>query len=187
MHTIYLARHAAALPGEEQDPGLSAAGQAQADALGRRLAAEPIRTVLHSPRARARQTARAVAVHLPGARLEATDLLDDRTAVPSPGRTDEYPAHRHAWLEQVPPAERDVDGRLMTSAWERLSAPGPAGGVLLVTHAFVVGWFVREVLGAPPAAWLRLMPVPNAGLTVVGSDRYGERTLELFNATDHLP
>jgi len=29
--------------------------------------------------------------------------------------------------------------------------------------------------------------VPNAGLTVVGSDRYGERTLELCNATDHLP
>jgi hypothetical protein len=31
------------------------------------------------------------------------------------------------------------------------------------------------------------MPVPNAGLTVIGSTRYGERILELFNATDRLP
>jgi broad specificity phosphatase PhoE len=74
------------------------------------------------------------------ARIRATDLLDDRTAVPSPERVDEDPAHRHDWLAQVPQAdERDVDGRRMTSAWERLSTPEPDGAVLLVTHAFVVG------------------------------------------------
>ncbi|MEL4318715.1 histidine phosphatase family protein [Leifsonia sp. YIM 134122] len=186
MHTIYLVRHAEAEPGEATDPGLSAAGREQARALGRRLAVEPIRTVLHSPKARAAQTALTVAAHLPSAHVEATDLLDDRTAVPSASRLREYPPHRHAWLAEVPEVEQDIDGHWMTSAWNQLSAPGPEGAVLLVTHAFVVGWFVREVLGAPAEAWLRLMPVLNAGLSIVASNSHGERTLTLFNSVDHL-
>ena len=65
MHAIYLVRHAEAEPGEDGDPGLSAAGRVQAGALGRRLASEPVRTVLHSPKVRAAQTALAIAAHLP--------------------------------------------------------------------------------------------------------------------------
>jgi hypothetical protein len=33
-----------------------------------------------------------------------------------------------------------------------LGRPGPAGGAeheLLITHNFVIGWFVREALGGP--------------------------------------
>ena len=143
--------------------------------------------MLHSPKARARPTADAVSAHLRDVRIRATDLLDDRTAVPSPERVNEYPAHRHDWPAQVPQAERDVDGRRMTSAWERLSTLEPDGGTA-ARHPRVRGGVVRSGgTRRTPRAWLRLMPMPNAGLTAIGTDQYGERTLELFNATDHLP
>jgi phosphohistidine phosphatase len=61
---VYLCRHAKAAPGSPDElRELTAKGQAQARALGERLAGlgEPPQTVLTSPLVRARQTAEAVA------------------------------------------------------------------------------------------------------------------------------
>jgi probable phosphoglycerate mutase len=54
-----------------------------------------------------------------------------------------------------------------------------------VRYAFVVGWFVREVLGGPVAQWLRLVPA-NAGLTVVRCHEDAPATLHSFNDAGHL-
>ncbi len=55
----------------------------------------------------------------------------------------------------------------------------------MVTHNFVIGWFVRHVLQAPPWRWLGLNQA-NCGLTVVqwGSER--PPALLTFNDTGHL-
>jgi probable phosphoglycerate mutase len=108
--------------------------------------------------------------------------------VASPERRDDYPARYRAWFDAVPPDERDVDGEQMTAAFRELGtrARHGDGALVLVTHAFVVGWFVREVLGGPVDQWLRLVP-SNAGLTVVRWRDDGTAVLHAFNDTGHLP
>jgi broad specificity phosphatase PhoE len=70
MTIFYLVRHAAndmaerVLCGRKIDVPLNAHGRGQAEALGRRLSAEPIKRVISSPRARARQTAEPIAAAL---------------------------------------------------------------------------------------------------------------------------
>lgn len=74
---VYLCRHAEAAPGDPDDlRELTLDGEAQARALGERLAALPLppRRVLSSPLVRARQTADAVATAL-GLEAEPKDEL----------------------------------------------------------------------------------------------------------------
>jgi serine/threonine-protein phosphatase PGAM5 len=52
---------------------------------------------------------------------------------------------------------------------------------LLVTHAFVVAWFVQQVLGAPATAWTSI-GVANAGLTTV--ERRPDRPPHLLGVND---
>ena len=184
---LYLVRHAEAAGHEDVDPGLSERGRAQARALGTRLA--PLRPagILHGPRRRATETARVLAEALPDAPVEATPLLEDRTPVPSAGRRDEYPERFWSWLDDVPADERDVDGAALSAALPDLAGlaedRADDGPLVLVTHAFVVGWFVRELLDAPTWRWIRLAPA-NASLTVVRWD--GSGVLVSFNDTGHL-
>jgi broad specificity phosphatase PhoE len=186
---LIIVRHAEASGAEEDDPGLSERGRAQARALGARLAHGPVAGVLHGPRRRAAETAALLAEALPGVPLAASPLLEDRTPVPSPGRRDEYAERYRAWLDAVPPDERDPDGQLLTAALRELSRQAQdragEGALVVVTHAFVVGWFVREVLGGPAAQWLRLVPA-NAGLSVVRWREDATAVLHSFNDTGHL-
>ena len=109
--------------------------------------------------------------------------------MPSPARRAEYPERYQAWLGAVPPDERDQDGVLLSAAFRQLNQQAIEGNgdgaLVVVTHAFVVGWFVREVLGGPVAQWLRLVPA-NAGLTVVRCHEDAPATLHSFNDTGHL-
>lgn len=56
---------------------------------------------------------------------------------------------------------------------------------LLVTHAFVVGWFVRHVLDAPEWRWMGLNAA-NGGVTVVQWHSDRPPTLVSYNDTGHL-
>jgi broad specificity phosphatase PhoE len=185
MSRLYLVRHGEAAGDELRDPGLSDQGRRQAHALVRRLEARPITEVWHGPRRRTTETAALVAAGLGVARCEPTDLLDDRTPVPSAARRGDYPAHRAAWFATVPLEERDEDGALVSRAWQELSARTKGTETLLVTHAFVAAWFVREVLDAPAAAWMRLT-VANTGLTTITWDDERQARLEAFNETARL-
>jgi serine/threonine-protein phosphatase PGAM5 len=186
---FYLVRHAEAAGHEDLDPGLSDRGRAQAQALGARLASVRPAGILHGPRRRAGETARILAETLPGAPVGSTPLLEDRTPVPSAGRQAEYPERFRDWLDGVPLDERDEDGAALTAALpslgrlaEQRAGDGP---LVLVTHSFVIGWFVRELLGAPTWRWLRLAPA-NASLTILRWDGGEPGALVSFNDTGHL-
>jgi serine/threonine-protein phosphatase PGAM5 len=186
---LYVVRHAEASGGDGEDPGLSDRGRTQARALGRRLAGARVAEVLHGPRLRAGETAALLAAELPGVPCAGSPLADDRTPVPSAGRRSDYPERYQGWLDGVPQEEQDRDGEFLTSAFGRLGRlaqeHADRGALMVVTHAFVLGWFVREVLQGPTALWLRLAPA-NAGITVVRWREDGMPTLVSFNDTGHL-
>lgn len=179
MGKLYLTRHGAASGDDTDDPGLSEQGRQQARALALRVGSS-VTQVWHGPSRRTTETASTVAQTLGSAKCTSSELLADRTPVPSAPLLPEYPSYRRKWFAQVPPEERDEDGRALSRAWRQLVRATDAD-VLLVTHAFVVAWFVTELLDAPAATWLKLVP-ENASLTVVGADA----RLELFNDTSHL-
>ena len=183
---IHLIRHGEAAGEDLADPGLSDLGRRQVRALANRLAFRPVRRVLHGPSRRASETAGILTEDL-GAGATVSDLLADRTPVPSVERRGDYPTHRWEWFEDVPEAERDLDGAELTAAWHKLWFEHHDEEVVLVTHAFVVAWFVREVLNAPPATWMRIGPIGNATLTSIGPNLAGEPVVETFNAEVVLP
>jgi probable phosphoglycerate mutase len=185
---IYLVRHGEA-DGDVSDPGLSRHGMDQAGAIGDRLAEMSVGTVLHSPRRRAQQTASIIARSLPGVPVTASDLIDDRTPVPSESERGSYPRRFLPWLDGTGPEEADVDGIALAMAVDVLQARAVAdaerGPLVLVTHAFVIGWFVRSALDAPAWRWLGLQP-GNASLTIIRYNPDGTGTLVRFNDDAHL-
>jgi serine/threonine-protein phosphatase PGAM5 len=185
---VYLARHGEQDPATNhaRDGGLSERGRAQADRLGRRLGAVTFDAIHHSPLARAAETARRVAAHLPGPPTHVCGHVTDRTPVPSPARRAEYPERWHRWLDAVPDDERDDDAVALTAAVAHFGVTSAEDRhELLVTHTFVIGWFVRHVLDAPVWRWIGLNHA-NCALTIVRFDADGPPTLLAYNDTGHL-
>ena len=182
--TLYLVRHGEQSPEANHSPdgGLSAKGRDQAGRLGRRLSTVTFDAVHHSPLARAAETARIVATHLPaGTPVHECDHARDRTPIPSDKSG--YPERWHGWLDTVPEDERDEDAVALTKAFAYFRGAGEHQ--LVVTHAFVIGWFVRQVLDAPPWRWIGLNH-DNCGLTIVQFDPERPATLLTYNDTGHL-
>nr|BFE71088.1 histidine phosphatase family protein [Actinoplanes digitatis] len=185
---LYLVRHGEQDPasGHAPEGGLSRLGRVQADRLGRRLRAVPFSAIHHSPLARAAQTADIVADHLPGVPRHRCDLVADRTPVPSAEHRDRYPGRWHDWLDGVPADERDEEAVALRAAVEHLGVTGAEDRrELLITHNFVIGWFVRHVLDAPEWRWIGLNQA-NCGITVVRWDADRPPALVSFNDTGHL-
>jgi probable phosphoglycerate mutase len=182
---LYVARHAEA-GHTGDDPDLTTTGQDQARRLGQRIHARGARiaAVHHSPLRRARHTAHLAGQSLPGVPVIASEHLSDRTPVPEPGREDEYPA-RYGSFDDVPEGERDPGGTRIQAAFEHFADLARAGGPdethLLITHAFVVGWFVRHALDAPAWRWLGLNAA-NAALTIIRLPDDGPPTLLTYNS-----
>ena len=118
---LYLLRHAEAAGDDDDDPGLSARGVSQARLVGARLSGTKAAALLHSPRRRAAQTAAIMAESLPGVPVSVSDLLEDRTPVPSSMRRNEYPQRHLPRLDETPPAERDVDAAALSQAVHELA------------------------------------------------------------------
>jgi probable phosphoglycerate mutase len=181
---LYLVRHGE--QGPTPDGGLSELGREQARLLGRRLAGVPFATVHHSPLRRAVQTAEILADHLPGVPVHACDLVTDRTPTPVPGQESGYPERYRAFLDGVPHDERDVDATRLRAAVDHFGVTGTDDRrELLITHNFVIGWFVRHALDAPTWRWIGLNQA-NCGLTII-EWRAGEPRLTSFNDVGHLP
>lgn len=185
---LYLVRH-----GEQDrdshhsaEGGLSALGGQQADRLGRRLQAVPFSVIHHSPLARAAQTADILARHLRPVPRHACEFMADRTPVPSPGQRARYPERYLAWIDGVPDAERDDDATALGAAVSHFGVTCDDDRTeLLITHNFVIGWFVRHVLDAPVWRWIGLNQA-NCGITIVEWDSDGPPVLVSFNDTGHL-
>lgn len=184
---LYLVRHGAA-DGDDPDAGLTPAGEQQVRALARRLRDVPLDAIRHSPLPRAARTAALLAEDRAGVVPQPSARLTDRTPVPSPARAADYPTRYAPWLAQAPDAERDEDGAALSAAVAHFGSAPPAGTdrhELLVTHAFVVGWFVRAALDAPTWRWLTLLPA-NASLTVIDHPDDRPAAVLSFNDTGHL-
>jgi probable phosphoglycerate mutase len=187
---LYLARHAEQELTANEDPavGISALGQDQARLLGKRLRGVKLDGIHHSPLARARETAYVVAQTMPGVPVRSSHLLRDLTPVPEPTEMSDYSEAELTWLAHVPAEECDPGGAEISSAIKHFSSLGD-GQHLLITHAFVISWFVRDALGAPPRRWMGLNAF-NTGLTVI---RYRPDhpdqpvTLIGYNDVGHLP
>jgi serine/threonine-protein phosphatase PGAM5 len=174
---LFLVRHAEAA-GADGDPGLSPTGVTQARLLGERLRDQGVVGVRHGPRRRAAETA-AVLGEVCGVPVMADGALEDRTPVPGPGQEALYPDRMRPWFAAVPPAERDEGGDRISAAVRTYLADDQP--LVLVTHAFVVAWFVQQMLGAPANAW-PWISAANAGLTTI--DRRPGRPPQLIGAND---
>jgi serine/threonine-protein phosphatase PGAM5 len=185
---LYLVRHGQQdLSCDHANGGLSQLGREQAHQLGRRLGAIPFSAIHHSGLPRAVQTADVVAGYLPQVPRHACDFVADRTPVPSAGQRGRYPDRWLAWLDGVPDDERDEDAVALQSAVEHFGVTGHEDRhELLITHNFVIGWFVRETFGAPRWRWLGLNQA-NCGLTIIRVRSAKPPVLITHNDLGHLP
>jgi probable phosphoglycerate mutase len=185
-HYLYLVRH-----GEQQDAELgmedgplSPRGQRQAKLLAERLGGVPFTGVYHSPLQRAEQTARVMKERLPALEPEPSSLLFD--CVPS-GPVPGLPRAYESFFHGVTDAQVEAGRAQMEDAIAEFLAPSRAERHdLLITHNFVVGWFVREVMEAPSWRWLGLNAA-HASLTVIRHRPAKPPELIVFNDLGHLP
>lgn len=201
---LYLARHGEAGP---DGGGLTASGRRQAVLLGERLRRTPLSVIRHGPLPRARETAELIRDRLPGVPLQESELAGDY--VPHVPDRDELPAESADVLLDrlagLPAAELDggperarralaafagpAAGRAASPAAGRAEGPAEGGEPrheLVVTHAFLIGWLVRDALDAPEWRWMGLNHA-NAGLTVLRYAPGRSAALLVFNDTGHLP
>ncbi|MFI6784555.1 histidine phosphatase family protein [Micromonospora sp. NPDC050276] len=182
--TLYLVRHGE--QGPDSAGGLSPLGCEQADQLGKRLSAVSFSAIHHSPVIRAAQTAEIAGGHLARVSRHACDFVTDRTPAPSAERRGRYPDRWLPWLDGVPSDERDEDAVALRAAVDHFGVTGEQDrNELLITHNFVIGWFVRHVLDAPEWRWIGLNHA-NCAITIVRWDSDRPPTLVSFNDTGHL-
>jgi serine/threonine-protein phosphatase PGAM5 len=184
---VYLARHGHA----GADGALSDLGRQQADLLGQRLRDVPLAAVHHSPVPRAAQTAELVSRHLPGIGCHAAELVGD---YPPPVGPEELPPGYASIIGTFSAAERDRGATLAAAAIERFARPPQDADEdadadaheLIVTHNFLIGWFVRHALGAPDWRWLGLNQC-NGALTAIRYSTGWMPSVLTFNDMCHLP
>lgn len=185
-HYIYLVRHGEHLDAEHGliDGPLSPRGKRQAAFLADRLSGIPFNALWHSPLDRAAETARAIAERMPALTPTPSALLFD--CVPT-GMVEETPAVFEPFFGAV--TEEEVEaGRAQMADAVNAFLVRKSGEVheLLVTHNFVIGWFVREVLQAPEWKWMTLNQA-NCGLTVLAQKQGRPWTLLSHNDLAHIP
>ncbi|MEU5714983.1 histidine phosphatase family protein [Streptomyces sp. NPDC020403] len=185
---LYIARHAEASPDETE---LTENGRRQAVLLGRRLADVPFSAVHHGPLPRAVETARLIGEQLGDVPLHPSEPAGDY--IPYVPRRDEIPpasADRLlGFLDGFSAREREHGPELVRTALARFT--GPVDGdeprhELLVTHAFLAAWLVRDALDAPAWRWMGLNHA-NAALTVIRYTPGRPATPLVVNDMGHLP
>ncbi|MDR5701040.1 histidine phosphatase family protein [Agromyces aerolatus] len=185
-HHLYLVRHGEQLDAEHglPDGPLSPRGRRQAEALAERLGGIPFDAAWHSPLQRASETANIIAAKMPALEPEPSALLFD--CIPS-GPAPETPSAYDPFFGSVTEEEIDAGRAQMADAVaEFLRSSREDRHELLITHNFVIGWFVREVLGAPDWRWVSINQA-NCGLTVLTQKPGRPWSLVTHNDLAHLP
>jgi probable phosphoglycerate mutase len=185
-HYLYLVRH-----GEQQDAEygledgpLSPRGMRQARAIADRLSGIPLTNAWHSPLERAAETASIMTERMPGITSQPSALLMD--CIPS-GPTPDMPSAFLPFFGSVTPEEIEAGEAQMADAVAEFLAPARGERHdLLITHNFVISWFVREVFGAPAWRWLGLNQA-NCGLTIIRVRSAKPPVLVAHNDLGHLP
>lgn len=185
-HFLYLVRH-----GEQQDAEhglpdgpLSGRGTRQAQLIADRLSGVPFTGAWHSPLQRAAATAKIVTSSLPALESTPSALLFD--CIPS-GPTPDMPAAFQSFFGRVTEAQIDAGKAQMTDAVAEWMTPSIEDRhSLLITHNFVIGWFVREVFEAPAWRWMGTNQA-NCGLTIIRVRSVKSPELVTHNDLAHLP
>ena len=195
--TLLLVRHARhgdygrRLTGRAAGVQLTAEGRRQAEALGRRLAAEGLSEVQTSPRERAVETAEAIA-RASGLRLLVVDALDeidfgDWTGADFAG-LDGQPAW-DAWNTARATA-RAPGGESMAAAASRiaahvdaLAATRPGERIALVSHCDMIRGLVATCLGLSLDNILRFEVAP-ASVTRLAAGPWGRSLVSLNERLD---
>ncbi|GAB2521790.1 histidine phosphatase family protein [Paramicrobacterium agarici] len=183
---VYLVRH-----GEQQDAEhglpdgpLSPRGRRQAELLSQRLGGVPFTSAHHSPLQRAAETASIIGERLPALKLAPSSLLFD--CIPT-GETDETPSAYHPFFGAVTDEEIEAGRAQMADAVAEFLGPKKGESHdLLITHNFVIAWFVREVLGAPEWRWMTLDQA-HCGLTIIQRKPGRPWSVLTHNDLAHLP
>lgn len=185
-HYLYLVRH-----GEQQDAEhglpdgpLSARGIRQATLAAERLSGVPFDAVFHSPLRRAEETAHIMHERMPAVEPQPSALLFD--CIPS-GPSPEMPHSFASFFGSVTKAEIEAGRAQMADAVDTFLTPSREDRhTLLITHNFVIGWFVREVFDAPEWRWLGLNQA-HCGLTIIRVRTTKPSVLVTHNDLAHLP
>ena len=185
-HYVYLVRH-----GEQQDAEyglpdgpLSARGKRQATAIAERLSRVPFARAWHSPLQRSAETAAIMTERMPALQSQPSALLMD--CIPS-GPTADMPHNFESFFGGITPAQIEAGEAQMADAVAEFLAPAREDRHdLLVTHNFVIAWFVREVFGAPTWRWLGVNQA-NCGLTIIRVRSSKPPVLVTHNDLGHLP
>jgi serine/threonine-protein phosphatase PGAM5 len=182
---LYLVRH-----GEAAEGGtLSDVGEEQARRTGERLKNLPVTQIHHSPLPRAAQTARLIAGWLPGVPVAESALAGDY--IPADLDPDGLPPSHARLVSSYTTTERNDGAALARAAIGQFAGPpgeSQAADVheLVVTHNFLIGWFVRHALDAPDWRWIGLNQ-QNCALTVILYQPGLPPSLVSFNDAAHLP
>jgi serine/threonine-protein phosphatase PGAM5 len=185
-HFIYLVRH-----GEQQDAEhgmpdgpLSGRGKRQAKLVADRLSGVPFTGAWHSPLQRAEETARIMTASMPSLDAKPSALLFD--CVPS-GPTPDMPHAFAPFFGSVTEDEIEAGKAQMADATAEWLTPAREDRHdLLITHNFVIAWFVREVFNAPDWRWMGLNQA-NCGLTIIRVRSAKPPVLIAHNDLGHLP
>jgi serine/threonine-protein phosphatase PGAM5 len=178
---LYLVRH-----GEADDDGiLTWAGRQQASAAAERLRHVRFSAIKHSPAERAEDTAEVIADLHPGVPVGPSGLLGDY--LPPVAGLPGLPASYTRLIDSYALDERAEGAELAAAAINRYARPATADdSELLVTHNFLIGWFVRHALDAPDWRWLGLNQC-NCAITVILYRTGRPATLVSYNDIGHLP
>ena len=177
---LYLVRHGEA----DDDDALTPAGSRRAQPGNGCVmsASRPSGTARCSAR---EETADLIADCLPGVPVGASGLLGDYLP-PVSGQPDLPPPYA-GLLSSYSPDERSEGAELASAAIERYARPGGRDdSELIVTHNFLIGWFVRHALDAPDWRWMGLNQC-NGGITVILYRTGMPASLVSFNDIGHLP
>jgi broad specificity phosphatase PhoE len=182
---VYLVRH-----GEQQDAEhglhdgpLSGRGLRQAAAIADRLSGVSFSSVYTSPLQRAVETARVMTERMPTMQpLQSALLMDCIPAGPSVDMPNDF----ETFFGSVTPEEIAAGEAQMADATaEWLSPSRDDRHDLLITHNFVIAWFVREVFGAPAWRWMGVNQA-NCGLTIIRVRTAKPPVLVTHNDLGHL-
>ncbi len=185
-HYLYLVRHGEQLDAEHglPDGPLSPKGIRQAHAIADRLGRVPFSRAWHSPLERAAETATIMTERLPALKSTPSALLMD--CIPS-GPTPDMPKAFAPFFGSVTPEQIEAGEAQMADAVAEFLAPAREDRHdLLITHNFVISWFVREVMSAPTWRWLGLNQA-NCGLTIIRVRSAKPPVLVAHNDLGHLP
>jgi broad specificity phosphatase PhoE len=183
---LYLVRHGEQVDAEFglPDGPLSPRGKRQAELISERLSGVPFDRAYSSPMERAIETAQAMTSRMPSLEIEPSALLMD--CVPS-GPSPDMPTVFESFFGGVSPEEIQAGEAQMADAQaEWLTVRAGDSHELLITHNFVIAWFVREVFGAAAWRWIGINQA-HCGLTIIRVRSAKPAVLVTHNDLGHLP